>query len=237
MNRKKALYLILFVIILSQNLISSALAGDKQPVNQQHPDPLKENQILYNGRIWQNHFTNVKGNQFLFSNEYLPATVTINGKYFKGLNINFDIYNDEIITPKNNGAMVQLNKEMVDSFTLQYELKTYRFKNTDPDSLKEIKGYVNVLYEGKCALYVKYKKEIELLAVDDKYDLFFQTQKIFLVQGKTVTQISNKKDLLKAMNNEKVQIKAFMKKNGVRVSKKTPSGFVSVVRYYDSLSK
>jgi hypothetical protein len=235
MNRRKLFYLFVFVFFAGPGQISSLVFGESITIKKKQQDPARENQILYNGKVWRNLFTNVKGDQFLFSKEYLPGSVTVYGKTYKNLNINYDIYNDEITTPKNNGAILQLNKEMVDSFSLIFELQTFQFKNTDEDSLPGLKGFVNVLYEGKSALYVKYRKEIDLLAVDDKYDLFFQTHKIYLVKNGIVYQLSGKSDLLKALQEDKTQIKAFMKKNGIRVSKKVPASFVPVIRYYDSL--
>jgi hypothetical protein len=66
--------------------------------------------------------------------------LTINGEFYKNILINYDIYNDEILTPKNHGNIVQLNKEMVDSFTLVSGGVIYRFVNTQEDSLPEING-------------------------------------------------------------------------------------------------
>ena len=182
-------------------------------------------------------YTNIKGDQFLFAKIYLPGSVSMNGATFKDLNINYDIYNDEISIPKNNGTILQLNKEMVDGFTLEYNFKTYLFKNTDADSLDGITGFANVLYEGKSALYVKYKKQIDLLAVDEKYDLFFQIYKIYLVKEGKVYQLTGKSDLFKIFEKDKVNIKTFMKKNAIKVSKKSPESFIPVIRYYDSLSQ
>lgn len=235
MNEKKFFYLFLFVFFAGTGQFGSEVFGEISTIKYFQRDTVGENQILYNGKLWRNLFTNVRGDQFLFSKEYLPGTVTLNGKTFKNVNINYDIYNDEITIPKNKGVILQLNKEMVDSFALIYQLKTYRFKNTDEDSLSGIRGFVNVLYEGKSALYVKYRKEIDLLAVDDKYDLFFQTHRIFLIKKSIVSQINGKADLLKAFREDKTQIKAFMKKNGLKVSRKKPESFVPVIRYYDSL--
>jgi hypothetical protein len=237
MCRIKLIYRFFAFVLAGNVLFGSALSGTTLSVNQVQKDPAKENQILYNGKAWRNMFTNVKGDQFLFAKIYLPGSVSMDGKSYNNLNINYDIYNDEIILPKNNGTIIQLNKEMVDSFTLDFNFKTYRFKNTDADSLSGLKGYVNVLYDSRSALYVKYKKEIDLLAVDEKYDLFFQTYKIYIVKDATVHQLSNKSDLLKVFQNEKTKIKAFIKKNGLRVSKKVPESFVPVIRYYDSLSQ
>jgi hypothetical protein len=237
MNRKYYLHLLFFALLAGVGIEYSPVFGEFFDPLQIQKDPIRENQILYNGKVWRNLFTNVKGDQFLFSKSYLPGSLTISGKTYKNLNINFDIYNDELTTPKNDGTILQLNKEMVDSFTLVYEFKTYSFRNTQADSLPGIKGFVNVLYKGKSALYVKFKKELDLLAVDDKYDLFFQTHKIYLVKGTTVFQVSSKSDLLKAFPEDKALLKAFLKKNRVRISKKLPDSFIPVIRYYDSISK
>jgi len=237
MCSKKYLYLFITLLILWHGFNSPFVFGEIFSGNSYSLDTIRENQILYNGKVWRNIYTNVKGDQFLFAKIFLPGSVSMNGTSFKDLNINYDIYNDEIIIPKNNGAILQLNKEMIDSFTIEYNFKTYTFINTDADSLNGIKGFVNVLYKGKSELYVKYKKQIDLLAVDEKYDLFFEIYKIYLVKEGKVYQLTGKGDLLKVLEKDKVNIKTFMKKNGLRVSKKSPESFIPIIRYYDSLSQ
>lgn len=195
------------------------------------------NQLLYNGKEWHNMYSYVKGDQFLFSKEYLPASITINGKTFKDVNINYDIYNDQIITPSNNGVMLQLNKEMIDSFSVLFQLRNYHFINLPENSVEGIKGYANALYSGKTKLLVKYKKEIDLLAVDDKYDLFFQTYRIYILKDGIAYQVNGKSDVLKVFKGSEDQVKSFMKKNAIKVSKKVPDSFIPVLRYYDSLSQ
>jgi hypothetical protein len=200
-------------------------------------DPVKVNQILYNGREWHNLYTYIKGDQFLFSKDYMQASLTISGKTYNNIDINYDIYNDEIITPSYRGIVLQLNKEMVDSFSVFNLGKRYRFVNMREDSPTGIKGYVNSLYSGKSSLVVKYKKEIDLLAVDEKYDLFFQTYRIYLLKDGKARQLTGKKDILNVFEDEKTLIKAFLKKNPVKISKKDPDSFIPVIRYYDTLSQ
>jgi hypothetical protein len=97
-------------------------------------DTLQENQILYNGRLWRNRYYKVKDDQYLFSAELLPGSVTMDGKSFKDLHIRYDIYNDEIMTITNHGSVLQLNKEMIDSFNIIYQNKTYNFTKMPEDS-------------------------------------------------------------------------------------------------------
>ena len=173
-----------------------------EPANLIQQDPAKGNQILYKGKEWHNLYASIKGDQFLFSRDYLPASVTVNGKTFNNIDLGYDIYNDEIITPANQGIILQLNKEMIDSFSVLFQLRKYDFINMREDSLSGIKGYVNSLYKGKSALVVKYKKEIDLLAVDDKYDLFFQTYRVYILKDGIAYQVSGKNDLLKVFEDE-----------------------------------
>ena len=199
-------------------------------------DTVQEIQTLFNGRLWRNRYYKVKEDQFLFSREFLPGSVTIDGKSFNNISVRYDIYNDEIMTVTNHGAILQLNKEMVDSFNIIFENKPYYFTKMAEDSLKGFKGFMNVLYKGKTALYVKYKKEIELLAVEKKFDLFYQIHRIYFVKDNLVHLINTKRELLNLLGDYKLQIKGFIKKSKLKVTKKEPESFIPVVKFYESLS-
>ena len=236
MNRIKLFYIFLLTIFTCSYLNATQGRIETMAANMSQKDTLRGDQILYNGKAWHNLYSNIKGDQFLFSKDLLTGSLTINGKSYNNLSISYDIYNDEIITPTTQGTILKLNKEMVDSFTLLFQYKKYRFKNTLQDSLPDIKGYVNVLYSGKSSLYVKYKKEIQLLAVDDKYDLFFQTYHVYFLKDGIVHQLTNKSGLLKILSQDKILIKDFIKKNKIKISKKNPESFIPVIRYYDGIS-
>jgi hypothetical protein len=236
MNKYIRFYIFAAIFSISGFCNAQNITGPTTAVNGQQI-PVKENQLLYNGKVWRNLYLQVKGNQFLFSGEYLPGSVAMNGKVFNNLGLSYDIYNDELITTSNTGYNIQLNKEMVDSFSFSFQGRIYKFINTQDDSVPGVKGYVNVLYKGKSSLYLKYKKEIELLAVDDKYDLFFQSHRLYFIQDGKSQLISGKNDLLKILEKDKIAIKAYIKKNRLRVSKKDPDSFIPIVRYYDSLSQ
>jgi hypothetical protein len=226
---------IFFCFLLISLLPVSGISGEPASLRQQ--DPIRGHQVLYKGKEWHNLYAFIKGDQFLFANTYLQGSVTVNGKTFNDVEISYDIYNDEIITPANQGVIIQLNKEMIDSFSVLFQMKKYNFINLHEDSASGIKGYANSLYYGKTALFVKYRKEIDLLAIDDKYDLFFQTYRVYILKDGKAYQVSGKNDLLKVFQDEKDQIKSFMKKNTLKVTKKSPESFIPVLRYYDSISQ
>jgi hypothetical protein len=202
-----------------------------------HQDTTLQKQILYNGRVWRNLYYGVRGNQFLFSSDFLPGTVTMGGKYFDNIRIRYDIYKDEIMIPVSPVTVVQLNREMVDSFSIQFENKWYRFTGHTIFSQDMLKGYVNILYSDNTSLYVKYKKEIDLLAENQKFDRFSQTQHIFVMKDDKIYQVSGKKDFLKILADNKQQVRNLMKTNRLKIIKSDPSSFVPVLKFYDSLKK
>jgi hypothetical protein len=192
-------------------------------------------QTLYNGRAWRNLYHRIRGDQFLFSSGFMPGSVVINDKEFNNLQVRYDIYNDELLTITDRGIIIQLNKEMIDFFSMEYNNKVFHFKNIDADSLSSLSGYVNVLYDGKTPLYVKYRKEILLLAVENKYDLFNQINKIYLQKYGKFIQINSKKEFLGILKDQKQQVHNFIKTNNIRISKKNPESFKPVIEYYDKL--
>lgn len=159
------------------------------------------------------------------------------GKYFDNIKIRYDIYKDEIMSPASPVTVVQLNREMVDSFSIQFENKWYRFTRQTEDSTNLLKGYVNILYNGKTSLYVKYKKEIDALAENQKFDRFSQTQRIFLIKDEKIYQVSGKKDLLNILADRKQQVRNFIKTSRLKILKSNPSGFVPVLEFYDNLKQ
>jgi hypothetical protein len=236
MKRFNILFILFFAIfhtvLLSGVATHIPLSSIGRPSEQ---DTLKDYQVLYNGKIWRDLYYQVHENQFLFSDEFLSGSLSISGKVFNNIDLKYDIFKDELLTPVENGNMLQLNKEMVDSFTLNFQNKNYRFIR-----MKEGPGpggYFNVLYKRKSALYLKYYKKIDKLAVEGQYDMFYQDSKLFFVNDSAFFQITGKRDLINAIDDKNDRVKTFIKKNKFNVSEKIPESFIPILRYFDGLSQ
>jgi hypothetical protein len=200
-------------------------------------DTIKDRQILYNGRVWTNKYRRIEGDQFLFSEFFLPGSISINGRTFSNLRIKYNILSDELLTPLNGEYILQLNKEMVDSFSIRFESKLYRFTKTAADTLKGFNGYVNILYTGKSALYVKFKKEIFTSVTDKSDGKFNQVNRIYYVRDNSVFLINKVSDLYGIMVASKEQIRNYIRENKLKVTKKIPESFIPVIKYSDSLNR
>lgn len=192
-------------------------------------------QKLYNGRAWKNIYYKIKGDQFLFTTDFITGSVTIDNKEYRNLRLKYDVYNDELISINDHGIMLQMNKEMIDRFSLNYDGRLYSFKRIGSDTTGSMKGFVNILYEGKSALYAKYIKEILLLAVENKYDLFNQVIRVFFVKDGSVYRINSRREFMGLMKDHKAEVRQFMRSNKIKLSKKIPESFKPVVEYYDKV--
>ncbi len=233
--------ILIFILIISagNSLFGISSSGTETILSiSTEQDTLNENQSLYTGKVWKNMYHRVIGDQFLFSNYFLPGTVSTNGKTFKNLLVRYDIYSDEIMLPVNREEIVQLNKEMVDSFSINFENKNYLFTKIKDDTLNDIKGfkgYFCVLYKNKSALFIKYKKVISTRITEKSDGKFLQTNKIYFVNDHIVHPVTSTNDLYKALNADEVQIRNYLKNNKLKVSKQRPESIVPVIRFYDSL--
>ena len=198
-------------------------------------DSLPVNQLINNGRIWRDIYPAVKEDQFLFTNEFLPGQVTMNGITFNTPRLRYDIMNDEIMIVTDKGYILQLNKEMVGSFTLTYQYRIYNFTNSEPDSLSNLSGYFNVLYKGKSSLYVRYFKEISKRGPGKNYENFVQSDRVFIIKDGIFHQVRNNRDFKKIVSDRKNEIKTWMKGNRIMISRKSPDTYVPVLEYYDNL--
>lgn len=233
--RRIRILLILSLISSSEALFGTSIDSRLATGNFTGIQDTLDKQLLFNGRVWRNLYYKVRGNQFLFSDSFLPGTITINGRTFSGCSIKYDICNDELLTKAGQNIIIRVNKDMVESFTLDYLLKSYRFVKLEKDSLNDLNGYINLLYQGNISLYVRYRKTIQLLAVDNKYDQFEQSQKIYLKKDGKIYPISNQNEVIALYSGSKQQIRNFIKINKLIISKKSPESFVPLIEYCDKL--
>jgi hypothetical protein len=199
----------------------------------QQNDSVRNSQVLFNGKIWRNLYPAVSGTQFLFSTEFLLADISVKGRTFRNIKAKYDIFRDELLAETDNGTIIQMNKEIVDSFSLKYSDFKYNFIRVD--SAIEFNGYVNVLYSGESSMYVTYKKLIELLAIDRKQDRFYEKRKMYLVRNGIAEQFSGGSGLLKLFGERKKEVKELIRKNHLQMRRDTPLSFVPVIKLYDTL--
>jgi hypothetical protein len=198
---------------------------------------IQDKQSLLNGRIWRNQYSKVSGDQFFLSDKFLKGSLTFNGRRFNNLELMYDIADDELVLKGESNPTIILNKEMVDSFSLFFGNHIYHIINAGNDSSSLLKGYINILYEGPSALYVKHLKKIQPLAVDGRVDLFYQEHRTFLMKEDKIYQVKGKQSLLHLLSDRKKEIREYIRSSRIKLGSRDPDSFIPLLRFYDNLKK
>lgn len=182
----------------------------------------RENMYSNNVRTFDNRYEGVEGSPFL-NTEWHAGTIEMkNGKRIQVDLLNFDVYQQEVVLEKENGAKVAPSKQHIESFTIQ--------KN-GTDSLLFEKGaggdFYQVLYaDGENRLLKEYEKEFLKADFKGAYasnrtaDKFI-TKESFILESPEGTNSINKlskrnlKKLFKGINFDPL---GFLKKNDLDIS-------------------
>jgi hypothetical protein len=198
-------------------------------------DTFPDKQLLLNGRILERSYSNTIGDEFLFTREWLTGDININEITFHNIKLKYDIYNDQLLTAANQAIVVQLNKEMIKKFTLTFENTINFFEKFDTGKDNPVNGFARILYKGGIYLIIKYVKNIQELAVNGKFDEFYQLQKIYIIKGGNFYKVSSRKDLINILSDKKLSVQKYIKENKIRIRIKDPASLIPVIKFYDTL--
>lgn len=198
-----------------------------------------ERQILFNGRVWKNQLGQMEGDPYFLSSEFLSGTVGVNGYIFEKVKIKYDVLNDELLLKKDEGTIIQFNKELLNSFNLLFNGTVFHFVKINNDSRGNLSGYCHLVYDGKIKIYVKYNKVIIPTTITNGLPKFSQVNKVYIVKGGNIQRVDNRKGLLDQFESkdDQMMLKKFMRSNQIRISRENPDSFRRVIEYYESNTK
>jgi hypothetical protein len=235
MSKPVLKYLISVFLLILSGVKSTEFVAASSTYSTSTQEISSDKRQLLNGRIWRNQYSKAIGDPFYLTSTFLKGSITFNGQKFNNLDLQYDIMNDELLLKIESYPTIITNKEMVDSFNLIFENTNYLIFNAGTDSSSVLRGYVNVLYNGTSALYVKYSKMLQPLAVDGRYDLFFQKHRSYVKKGTEIVAVSGKRELLNLLEDKKKEIRYYLKTGRYRITRKDPNTFIHVLKYYDSI--
>ena len=239
LNSKKKLWLLVPFIIF-RCAIQAPAEASSLPCPENQVSDLRdsiEKQILFNGKIWTNLYHATEGHQFFSLRDFLPGSVSMSGKVFDNTALRFklDLVNDELLLSADMSTVIQLNKEMVDFFTLETEGRTIRFVKLEAGGVNPLDGYYQELHSGSTKLYVSYRKELRLRSTVGERDTFIQMHSVYLVKDGIPYKITGRAGLMKRLADKKIQLRKHIRSEKIRISGNNPGSVVPLLEFYDSL--
>jgi len=236
MKSKYSLFIQFVCLFFNTLLISTGLSGQNLTgITGNELLIYQDSQVLYNGKIWRREYSNVMGNEFLFSALWLKGNVVINDIVYRDRMFRYDIADDELLIRRPDRVVLIMNREMIRRFDLTFEDITYRFENFTDSNNFDLDGYARVLYDGKCRLLVKYVKEISPLGYQKVYDIFIQTEQLYLVKEGRIFRLRSRRGLLDILDDKRDELRKFMRINNIVLMPRQPESVIPVLVYYNSL--
>jgi hypothetical protein len=194
---------------------------------------------LINGKIYIQKYMLAEGHPFFFTPQWQNGSVKVNGTEYNKLLMKYNIYTDELLlraeTVNGGTSVISLNNEFIESFHLggKHFINAMHF---------EVKGiqtdFVEFLYKGSFVFFVSYTKLYNNdYNIKTPYGSYGKTKtSYFLMQKNELREISSKKALLKYFENQKKQIKKYMKKHKIKYAKASDVQLHELMEYIDQLS-
>ena len=197
---------------------------------------------LINGRGYFRYYHRSASKPILFDEKDHSASVTLKGKRYEDINLDFDTFTDELIYIDSSRIciysplIVAMNKEFVDGFEF-YEgndTVTFRyFSNKSDPSFNLIEGYYEVVKEEESKYLIKHLSYLKKLPGIDEY-IYLREGYVSVGQG--FSKIS-KKQFIKIFGNRSREFQKFIDVEGIKIRKANKEQIMSVLKYYDTIKK
>lgn len=197
------------------------------------------NDLLVNGKLYRPLNANANGSPY-FQNDKLwrKSKLFIKGTEFSDQNILYDIENDElianIINSDGNTKNIVLDQDFIDSLWIE----DHFFINISPFTEEQIKGIYEQVYHGRFKALIKhhvtYKRVINYNSPNGYYD--DPETSLFILAGKRLIKIPNKKSLLNYFENDKKEIGRFIRRNNINLKTASIFEYFTLFKICDDLS-
>ncbi len=192
--------------------------------------------LLINGPVYYQPNRLANGNPFLFSSAPKKGIIYTRGQSFKGVNINYDIADDNLLLlinqPNNIKLRIILSSILIDSFFVNNQL----YISTAAENINSNYNYLMLINNNKYKMLVGYKKEMikrfDKINPQGTYSSVKQT--IFIASDDTLIQINSKKAFLKTIPDKRKEITSFLRKNKIHLLKATPYQLKLLMEYYNN---
>ncbi|RPH32787.1 MAG: hypothetical protein EHM93_07615 [Bacteroidales bacterium] len=193
--------------------------------------------FLYNGIIYKSFYpSNVLGDQYLSSKNYKQGDATIRGVNYKNLELNFDVYKQEVLLKYLNSNnvynIIMLSKTWLENFTIgdnQFILFS------TPEESKRI---YQVLGKDSLRLLYYYKKDLKLESVSgSKNYVFIPRKEQYVLINQSLNKYYRNKSFIRIFKKEKqIIIKKYLRRNKIKVNNASSQIMEDLINYCSKLS-
>lgn len=147
--------------------------------------------------------------------------------------VRYDLVGDDLLIQHfslTGSHMIIVNKQIARSFIINGH-KFYLLEDQPAAGFKFEPGYYESIYKGKTELWIRWKKFFSERSSGP--GVYRQTSTAFIRKGEGFYRITNRRFLLRALEDREDEVKSFLRQQGISVSRAGTGQLVSILRFYD----
>jgi hypothetical protein len=193
-------------------------------------------QILYNGKKYTySPPPGTKGHQYLLSPDYDSGSVTLRGKCYRDISLNYDIFNQQLLLRYEDETgplnIIEVSKSWITGFrmgTMHFE-----FLSIGEESL-----FYQVLGEGRAQILYHWRKNLDVDGTIGSCGFTFTrtVRDSYVFMNGQLQPFSTKRSLIKLFDPaHKQEIKNYLRKNKINVKKSSDQVMAEMITFIGNL--
>jgi len=238
---KISIFIVFFALLAWQTTAQPIVETEKSLLSL-YSDIFFEPTDFINGHEYQIYFSPKLPHPMYLSMTEFRATITMNGKQFTGMKVQYDMFRDKLIYRtqhiSSNGMFIfiELNETQIQDFTIfdskneAHFFRNLNFEDTSQTAMKA--GFYEILYNGKMKLIMKHKA---LKETKESIDIYRYKPVAYLQKDGTWHKTKRLKHLLNIMGENSREVKKYLHTHHIIFRKITPNQYADLCKYIDSL--
>lgn len=234
-----------------KNSSASHVKMDDRPLTERQIDYIQKTYAaeietpkeLINGKEYESYYTRSQSKPLLFVARKRTATIITPSRRYNNVILQYDTFLDEVVYTDTSRTInfrfpeIALNKNIVQGFNLYFEddsLQFRYFRNPECARRNIKEGFYEVVYQGKSEYLIRHTSSYYVREGRNEYKY---SPENYISVGDVFYRIKSKSGLLELFADKSAEIKKFLHINRIRIRQAGKNEFVSIVKFYDSLTK
>jgi hypothetical protein len=195
---------------------------------------------LVNGLLFLPGNINAAGDPYFLGNGWKSAFISVNERIHSVEAFKYDICDERLILLVTLSSGSRVPVILNNDFILWFSISNHSFIQAGQYFAPgEMKGFVDLIYEGNISFLSKHKKEfVNMYTQVTPFGKFSETKvTYYLIKDKKAIKIKNKRSLLSAFETNRKEINRFIKTNNIHFRKATHSQLMELAKYCDDVSR
>ena len=235
-------YPFLLLLLVTSNNLFGQIQGDQPILPSKEIDNLESvygvDPSLYNGFLYNSFFPGkVKGDQYFATSNYIKGEATIRGVKYKDIDLNYDIYKQELLLKYVNSSkvfnIISISKAWLEDFTIG-ETRFVIFSTPEtPNKIYQVIGNDSI------QVLVHWQK---VIAYDNDFQgytsLYFNINKeLNVLVNKSLMKFNSNKSFVQLFAKDKqAYIKKYLRQNKIKVNSAPDQKMGELIIYCNKIS-